>query len=113
MYKIHILPAMDLGVSGFEWDHGNRFKCQKHGVSIAAIESVFFGTLAVFPDPAHSEAKERFRAIGRTSDGRAVLVVFTLRRGSQDTCIRPLSARYMHRKEVQYYETEAAKSGQR
>ena len=27
--------------AGFNWDAGNRKKCQKHGVSIAEIESVF------------------------------------------------------------------------
>jgi uncharacterized protein len=61
---------MDFAVSGFEWDHGNDDKCQRHGVSIAAIESVFRGTVAVFPDPTHSESEERFKAIGRTGDGR-------------------------------------------
>jgi uncharacterized DUF497 family protein len=29
---------------GFDWDSGNRAKCQKHGVSIAEIESLFLGT---------------------------------------------------------------------
>jgi uncharacterized DUF497 family protein len=101
---------MNFSVSGFEWDHANRDKCQKHGVSIAAIESVFRGTVAVLPDPGHSETEERFKAIGQTGDGRAVLVVFTLRRRQADTLIRPLSARYMHRKEVDYYEAEATKA---
>jgi uncharacterized DUF497 family protein len=31
---------MDFDVAGFEWDHGNHGKCQKHGVSIVAIESL-------------------------------------------------------------------------
>jgi uncharacterized DUF497 family protein len=71
---------MDLGVSGFEWDKGNRDKCQKHGVPLATIESLFHGPLAMFPDPEHSETEERFKAIGRTDDGRGVLIVFTRRR---------------------------------
>jgi uncharacterized DUF497 family protein len=25
---------------GFDWDHGNRDKCRKHGVSIGEIESL-------------------------------------------------------------------------
>jgi uncharacterized DUF497 family protein len=29
------------GISGFDWDSGNRDKCQKHGVSIAEIEALF------------------------------------------------------------------------
>jgi uncharacterized DUF497 family protein len=110
LYIFHIVTAMDFPVSGFEWDHGNRDKCQTHGVPTAAIESMFLGTVAVFPDPAHSETEERFKAIGRLGDGRTILVVFTLRRRGADTFIRPLSARYMHRKEVQYYEAEAAKT---
>ncbi len=68
--------GMDLGVAAFEWDKGNRDKCQKHGVSLAAVESLFRGPVTVFPDPEHSEAEERFKAIGRTDDGRGVLIVF-------------------------------------
>src|SRR5208282_3914390 len=91
---------MGLGVAGFEWDKGNRDKCQKHGVPLAAIESLFRRPLVVFPDPAHSRIEERFKAIGWTDDGRGVLIVFTLRKKGDDTFIRPVSARYMHRKEV-------------
>ena len=104
---------MPLAVVGFDWDAGNRDKCQKHGVSIAAIESLFHGPVAVFPDPAHSEREERFKAIGRTEDGRSVLIVFTLRVRSGETLIRPISARYMRRKESEYYEKEAARTAQR
>jgi uncharacterized protein len=103
---------MDLVVTGFEWDRGNRDKCQKHGVTIAAIESVFLGAVAVFPDPAHSNVEERFKAIGRAGDKRSVLIVFILRRRGNDLFIRPLSARYMHKKEVDHYEAEASKAQQ-
>jgi uncharacterized DUF497 family protein len=101
---------MDLNVSGFDWDHGNRQKCQKHGVSIAGIEGAFRGPIAVFPDPEHSAAEERFKAIGQTSAGRAILVVFTIRQHLGKRLIRPLSARYMHLKEVEYYEAESART---
>ena len=104
---------MDLGVAGFEWDKGNRDKCQKHGVPLAAVESLLHGPLAVFPDPEHSEIEERFKAIGRTEDGRSVLIVFTLRRREEGIFIRPVSARYMHRKEVEYYEEEIARAEKR
>ena len=40
------------------------------------VESLFRGPVTVFPDPEHSEAEERFKAIGRTDDGRGVLIVF-------------------------------------
>lgn len=100
---------MDLGVSGFEWDKGNRAKCQKHGVPLAAIESLFKRPLLVFRDSAHSGAEERLKAVGLTEGGRGVLVVFTLRKQGEDTFIRALSARYMHRKEVEHYEKEVEK----
>lgn len=66
--------------SGFDWDDGNRGKCAKHGVSVAAIESLFLRGLLILPDAAHSRSERRFKAIGRTEQGRAVFVVFTLRR---------------------------------
>ena len=96
-------------VAGFEWDHANRDKCQKHGVSVDAIETAFGRPIAVVPDPRHSAAEERFKAIGITDEGRYVLIVFALRIRNGETFIRPISARYMHRKEVRYYEEAAAK----
>jgi len=104
---------MTPGVVGFDWDAGNQDKCQRHGVSIAVIESLFHGPIAVFPDPAHSDREERFKAIGRAEDRRGVLIVFTLRRRDGETLIRPISARYMRRKESEYYEKEAAKTAKR
>ena len=104
---------MDLGVAGFEWDKGNRDKCQKHGVPLAAVESLLHGPFAVLPDPEHSEIEERFKAIGRMEDGRGVLIVFTLRRRKDGILIRPVSARYMHRKELEYYEEEIARAEKR
>lgn len=101
---------MALGVAGFGWDKGNRDKCQKLGVSLADIESVFRRPVAVFPDPAHSDLEERFKAIGRTDAGRSVLIVFTLRKHGGETIIRPVSARYMHRREVEHYEKAAAEA---
>jgi len=104
---------MALVVAGFDWDRGNRNKCQKHGVSVAVIESLFRGSIAVLPDPAHSAREERFKAIGRAEYGRGVLIVFTLREHDGVTLIRPISARYMRRKESEYYEEEAAKTADR
>jgi uncharacterized DUF497 family protein len=104
---------MVLAVSGFDWDRGNRDKCQKHGVPIGVIESLFRSPIAVFPDLEHSAREERFKAIGRTEDGCGVLIVFTLRGRDGETVIRPISARYMRRKEIEYYEEEAAKAAQR
>jgi uncharacterized protein len=95
-------------VAGFDWDEGNRSKCQKHGVSTAAIESIFHLPIAVLPDPLHSKSEERFKAIGRTDKGDGIFVVFTLRTRRGKTLIRPISARYMHGKEMDHYEKETA-----
>ncbi len=95
-------------VAGFDWDEGNRSKCRKHGVSTVAIESLFHRPIAVLPDPLHSKSEERFKAIGNTDKGRAIFVVFTLRTRRGKTIIRPISARYMHRKEMDHYEKETA-----
>lgn len=93
-------------IAGFDWDIGNLQKCQKHGVSAEEIEYVLSQPVWVFPDPQHSQSEERFKGIGRNASGRAIFVVFTFRRGRSGRLIRPISARYMHRKEVDHYEKE-------
>ncbi|MHB8384638.1 MAG: BrnT family toxin [Candidatus Binataceae bacterium] len=96
-------------IAGFDWNDGNRSKCRKHGVSQAAIESMFRSSLAVLPDPLHSKSEERFKAIGKSDDGRWIFIVFTLRTRRGQRLVRPISARYMHKKEVDHYEKETAK----
>jgi hypothetical protein len=97
---------MDLQAIGFDWDKGNRAKCEKHGLSVSAIESLFARPIAILPDAAHSQSERRFRAIGRTDKGRGVFIVFTLRHEGEEVLIRPISARYMHKKEIEAYEKE-------
>lgn len=63
-------------------------------------------TVAVLPDAAHSQREKRFRAIGHTDKGRGVFMVFTFRKKRDEVLIRPISARYMHKKEVDAYEKE-------
>ena len=66
---------MEWSVAGFDWDAGNEDKCLKHGVSIGEIEDLFHSTVMILPDDAHStDAEERHLAIGRTRQGRHVLV---------------------------------------
>ncbi len=93
-------------VSGFDWDTGNRAKCQKHGVSVDEIEGLFARPVMILPDTAHATTEERLRAIGRTQAGRYVFLVFTVRERGGQTFIRPISAGYMHRKEIDSYEKE-------
>jgi hypothetical protein len=56
----------------------------------------------IVADAAHSGREQRFRAIGVAASKRHVFIVLTLR----DGLIRPLSARYIHAKEVRRYEKD-------
>ena len=96
---------MNLQANGFDWDKGNRAKCEKHGFSLP-LSKVFSPPLAILPDAAHSQSERRFCAIGRTDNGRCVFIVFTLRSEGGELLIRPISARYMHKKEIDAYEKE-------
>ncbi|MDO8321281.1 BrnT family toxin [Rhodoferax sp.] len=90
-------------LSGFNWDDGNARKNEKHGVSMAEAEQVFFNApLLLLEDAAHSQQEPRIHALGKTDEGRALHITFTLR--SSGTLIRVISARDMHRKERAVYE---------
>ena len=90
-------------IVGFEWDAGNARKNDKHGVSMAEAEQVFFNApLLVVDDEKHSQHEARHHALGRTHEGRLLHLTFTLR--SAGSLIRVISARDMHRKERMIYE---------
>lgn len=84
----------------FDWDDGNLAKCMKHGLTREEIEGFFRAHPRVAPDPEHSHAEQRFIAVGRTPEGRPAFVAFCWR----GDLIRPISARYMHAREVRRYE---------
>ena len=90
-------------VQGFQWDDGNGSKSEaKHGVSRAEAEQVFFNSpLLLLDDRKHSQAETRYHAMGRTDDGRPMMIAFTLR--EQGTLIRVISARDMKRAERNSY----------
>jgi len=90
-------------ITGFDWDEGNWPKCAKHGVSKTDIERAFSNEPVVRPNRTRS-AEPRFNAIGRSSTGRYLFIAFTIREVEGQTMIRPISARYMHRKEIVHYE---------
>ena len=90
-------------IAGLDWDDGNWPKCGKHGVSQAEIGEVLSGAPAVMPDPFTDEP--RMRAIGKTGVGRYVFLVFMLREIDGQTWLRPVSARYMHQREIVNYES--------
>ncbi len=95
------------GVAGFDWDAGNERKnADSHGVGQGEAEQVFFNDpLLLIEDAKHSVVEPRFHALGKTGTGRRLHVTFTLRR--DNTLIRVISARDMHRKEREIYEKEA------
>lgn len=90
-------------IAGFDWNEGNARKNEKHGVSAAEAEQLFFNEpLLLLADPRHSAVEPRFHALGKTDEGRRLHITFTLRQ--DDTLIRVISARDMHRKERVDYE---------
>ena len=91
-------------IAGFDWDNGNWPKCGKHGVPREVIERLFLeGQARVAPDLKHTTRIEsRHIAVGRVDD-RALFVAFALR----GDLIRPISARYMHAKEISSYEARS------
>jgi len=93
-------------LDGFQWDDGNaRKSVKKHGVSQAEAEQVFFNDpLLIVEDLGHNQSEPRFHALGVTNMKRRLHVTFTLR--EENTKIRVISARDMHRKERARYEQE-------
>lgn len=97
-------------VDGFDWNEGNLSKNKdSRGIESEVIESVFRNSPWVAPDIKHSSNEDRFLAIGRNSEGRLMIVAFTFRRKGGLKLIRPISARYMHKKEIEKYEKEFSK----
>ncbi|MEA3302712.1 MAG: BrnT family toxin [Pseudomonadota bacterium] len=90
-------------IRGFEWDKGNSRKNDKHDVSMAEAEQIFFNTpLLLLEDIKHSSYEPRFHALGRTDERRPLHITFTLRHAGEK--LRVISARDMHRKERAIYE---------
>jgi len=90
-----------LQFSGFDWDSGNWPKCGKHGVSCEEIEEMLLGKPMMGKDPYPHEP--RLRAVGKAQSGRYIFVAFVFRCIDGINKVRPLSARYMHEKEVMRY----------
>ena len=98
---------LDFGrIEGFQWDEGNARKSEdKHGVSQADAEQVFFNSPLLLDDFGHSRDEPRFHAMGPANDGRLLHVTFTLR--EKATLIRVISARPMNAKERLRYGEKA------
>lgn len=90
-------------IIGFDWDDGNARKNEKHGVSTAESEQVFFNApLSMLVDAKHSGLEPRFYALGKTDESRFLHITFTLRAAGAK--IRVISARDMSRQERRIYE---------
>jgi uncharacterized DUF497 family protein len=89
-------------IAGFDRDDGDsRKSADKHDVSQAEAESIFFNDpLIVVEDARRTE--QRLHALGKTAQNRLLHISFTHRQNG--TMIRVISARDMHRKERQIYE---------
>ena len=86
----------------FEWDTNKAAtNLTKHDVGFPEASTVFGDALSLtIPDPAHSQAEERFIILGRSHRGRLLVVVHT-ERGDN---IRIISARLASRRERKDYE---------
>ena len=97
----------ELDYDNFDWDKGNATKnLAKHGVSKETIEAFFRNKPILAEDPKHSNKEQRQLAVGRTEDGRWMVASFTIRIKDGQRLVRPISARYMHAKELSDYEKE-------
>jgi uncharacterized protein len=90
------------GTMEFEWDkdkaHSN---AGKHGVTFAEAMTVFGDPLEVtIADPDHSEGEARFLSLGRSEQGRLLVVSYTERGGR----LRLISARKAEPSERKTYE---------
>jgi uncharacterized protein len=73
---------------------------QKHGVSFAEAEFVFFDPLAINDVDPDSINEERFIAVGMGNSGLLLVVVYTMR----GDAVRLISARRATRQEAKAYE---------
>lgn len=90
-------------IKSFDWDEGNARKNEKHGVSMAEAELVFFNSpLLVLDDSKHSEHEPRLHALGISDDKRQLHITFTLRHAGEK--IRVISVRDMPKKKRAIYE---------
>lgn len=90
----------------FSWDvRKAQANYDKHGVPFEEAATVFADPIGLdFEDPDHSWNESRSKRLGKSTDGRILLLVYTVRRRSsgQET-IRIISARQASRKERKAY----------
>jgi uncharacterized DUF497 family protein len=89
----------------FEWDPRKaRANLRKHGVTFEEAATAFEDPLSMtIPDSDHSVGEERFVLMGRTAQGRLMVVAF-VEADPDIPIIRPISARLADRGERRDYE---------
>ncbi len=90
----------------FSWDAPKALKnYEKHGVPFEEARTVFSDPEGLdWEDFQHWQTERRWKRLGRSSQGRVLLAVYTLRRLANGTeTIRIISARQASRKERKAY----------
>lgn len=90
---------------GFEWDPVKATKnTRKHGVCFEEAQTIFVDPFEItISDPDHSQGEFRFLSIGRSEQGRVLVVSYTERAAN---AIRIISARLASKSERYGYETQ-------
>ena len=91
----------------FEWDDAKaESNLSKHGVAFMDAMSVLLDPLAMTRfDEEHSDDEERWVSLGRTANGRLLLVIHTFSAtGPHSALVRLVSARPATRREIEQYE---------
>jgi len=90
--------AAVIRIEAIEWDEHNGWKPLAHGISLDEVEEV------LYCDPLVRRSRSsRYVALGRTDEGRYVLVVFEAKLAG---VIRPITARPMRPDERRLYQKE-------
>ncbi|MFL6233845.1 MAG: BrnT family toxin [Thermoanaerobaculia bacterium] len=86
----------------FEWDEDKAVSnLRKHGISFEEGATVFTDPLSLtISDPLHSQYETRYVDIGRSIEGRLLVVVYT----EEESTIRLISCRQASRAERRIYE---------
>lgn len=87
----------------FDWDGANLGHTAKQGVAPDEIEHLFRNDPMVNPNSFSASIEVRWRAIVKNQNGPFVFVVFHIVNYEDVLVIRPISARYMHKKEIEAY----------
>jgi len=89
----------------FEWDPRKAdANAAKHGVTFEDAVTVFLDPDALDgPDLEHSSAESRFRRLGRSAEGRVLMVAYPLGRSGDAETIRIISGRRASRRERAAY----------